>query len=238
VAFEILPAIDVAGGRLVSVSDGEVRELRAFGGSPVAAAEAFVAAGAGWLHVVDVDRANGGTPDVDMLRRLARAGANIQASGGIASRSDAEAVLQAGAHRVVLSSSILADRDGAAALIEALAGRAVVGIEADGVRIRPRGASSMELSLAGTLEWLRPLGAARYLYTAVSRVATLAGPDLDAVRASSRALDRPVLVAGGVRTVDDVRTIRALGPDAVEGCVVGRALYDGLDLAELRAAVL
>jgi phosphoribosylformimino-5-aminoimidazole carboxamide ribonucleotide (ProFAR) isomerase len=236
VTFEVLPAIDVAGGRLVRVSGGDVRPTRAFGGSPLVAARAFVEAGARRLHVVDVDRASGAPPDLDLIRALATAGAPIQASGGIASREAAVEALEAGADRVVLSSSVLVDHDLAAGLVHDLAERAVVGIEADGRSIRPRGGDAA-LPLAATLARLRSIGPARYLYTGLSRVATLAGPDLDGLRAGAAILGRPVLAAGGIRSVDDVCALRDLGPSVVEGCVIGRALYEGLDLSSVDAAL-
>jgi phosphoribosylformimino-5-aminoimidazole carboxamide ribonucleotide (ProFAR) isomerase len=236
VAFEILPAIDVAHGRLVSVSDGRVGELGAFGGSPLAAAEAFVLAGARWLHVVDVDRANGGEPDLALLSRLAGVGANVQASGGISSAVAAADAVEAGAARVVLSSSVLSNRRLTRETVDLLGPRAVLGVEADGDRIRPRGVVPVDLPLAETLAWLRPLGAARYLYTGLSRVATMTGPDLDGVRGVSELLGGPVLAAGGIRQIEDVRALHALGDGVVEGCVVGRALYEGLDLGPLLSA--
>jgi phosphoribosyl isomerase A len=233
VAFEILPAIDVAGGRLVSVSGGAVRPIDAFGGSPLAAAEAFVEAGATWLHVVDVDRANGGPADLDLARSLAGLGARVQASGGIASPDAARQALEAGAERVVVSSSVLSDRDAAREVIARLGSRGVVGIESDGRTIRPRARGSATLALGETLEWIRTLGPERYLYTSLARVASLAGPDVDAVKAASRSLGRPLIAAGGIRTVDDVETLVSLGSETVEGCVIGRALYDGLDLGSV-----
>jgi phosphoribosylformimino-5-aminoimidazole carboxamide ribonucleotide (ProFAR) isomerase len=235
VTFEILPAIDVAGGRLVSVSHGEVREVEAFGGSPLAAAEAFVEAGAAWLHVVDVDRSNGGEADLPLLRVLSDLGAGVQSSGGIASRLAAEGALRAGADRVVLSSSVLSDRPLTAELVDRLERRVVVGLEVEGGRLRPR-ARDLALPLGETLAWLASV-ADRYLYTGVSRVASLTGPDVSGVRAAAGTLGRPVLVAGGVRGVEDVRALRDLGPETVEGCVIGRALYEGLGLRDALAAV-
>jgi phosphoribosylformimino-5-aminoimidazole carboxamide ribonucleotide (ProFAR) isomerase len=235
VVFEILPAIDVASGRLVSVSGGRARPVDAFGGSPVAAAEAFVRAGARWLHVVDVDRADGREPDLELATALARLGASIQASGGIASLRAAHAALGAGAARVVLSSSVLSSRTATSELVRALGARAVVGIEADGDRIRPRAAHAVELRLEEPLAWLRSIAPARYLYTALARVASMAGPDVDGVRAVAAAVGGPVLVAGGIRTLDDVRALRDLGSSIAEGCVVGRALYEGVDVRDVLA---
>jgi phosphoribosylformimino-5-aminoimidazole carboxamide ribonucleotide (ProFAR) isomerase len=236
VAFEILPAIDVSGGRLVSVSEGRVRPLGAFGGSPVSAAEAFVAAGASWLHLVDVDRAQGRPPDTRLLGELAWLGVPVQASGGIVTAAAAKEALQAGAARVVLGSALLEDRELLARLLADLDERAVIGIEADGDAVRPRSAGAATLPLAGTLKWLRTLGPARYLLTDLSRVARLGGPDLEGVRAAAASLGRPVLVAGGVRGVEDVLALRSLGARTVQGCVLGRALYEGLDLREVLEA--
>jgi len=110
-----------------------------------------------------------------------------------------------------------------------------VGIEADGPTIRPRGATGRELALWDTLLWLASLDVARYVFTEVGRVGELAGPDLDGIWALATHTERPVLAAGGIRSVDDVRAVAALG-GTVEGAIVGRALHEGLDLAEaLRA---
>jgi phosphoribosyl isomerase A len=239
VTFEILPAIDVAGGRLVSVSAGEVRRIEAFGGSPLAAAEAFVGAGAGWLHVVDVDRANGGEPDLALLSRIAALDVSVQASGGIETPATARDALGAGAGRVVLGSSVLADVDALRGLVEDLGERCVVGIEADGEVVRPRSRSSgdLELPLVETLEVVRELGAVRYLYTGLRRVAGLDGPDLSGIETAARILGRPVIAAGGVRGIEDVLALHDLGPDVVEGVIVGRALQEGADLGSILTAV-
>ena len=234
-AFEVLPALDVADGRLVAAFGGRVRPIAAFGGSAIAAAEAFVAAGARWLHVVDVDRSAGREPDLHLLVRLSMLGASVQASGGIESVAAAEQALEAGASRVVLGSGVLADRASIADAIGRLGDRAVVGIEADGDLIRPRSGAE-PLRLRETLGWLRSARAARYLYTGVGRVARLSGPDLDGAVLAAQLLGHPVLVAGGIRGVDDVLALRDLGASVVEGVVVGRALYEGLDLREVLAA--
>jgi len=234
VAFEVLPAIDVAGGRLVSASRAGVRPIDAFGGSPMAAAEAFVEAGATWLHVVDVDRADGRPPDLETLRRLAGV-AFVQASGGIETLAAAADALDAGAARAVLGSAILADPASLADALGRLQDRVVVGVEADGELIRPRSAGARELPLRETLGWLRSTDALRYLYTGLGGVARLRGPDLEGARLAAEFLRRPVLLAGGVRGLDDVLAAHDLGPSVVAGVVVGRALYDGLDLREVLA---
>jgi len=236
VAFEVIPAIDVAGGRLVRVSASGTVPIPAFGGDPLAAARAFAEAGATRLHVVDVDLATTAEArNLEALGSIAELGVPVQASGGVTSASQVDALLSAGADRVVLGSAALAEREAAGRIVEAHGDRLCVGIEADGPVIRPRGGGGSELALWETLLWLADLDVARYLFTEVGRVGELAGPDLDGIWALATHTERPVLAAGGIRSVEDVRSVAALG-GTVEGVVVGRALHEGLDLGEaLRA---
>lgn len=234
--FAVIPAVDVSGGRLArSTASGPV-PLDAFGGDALRAAQAFVDAGATWIHVVDMDRAlTGSSANGDVLGRIAGLGVPVQASGGLASAADVQAALEAGATRAVLGSAGLADRDGVRALIERHGEALVVGIETDGSRIVPRGGEGAELPLWETLVWLGDLEVPRYLHTEVGRVGGLGGPDLDGVWALAKATGRPVLAAGGIRSLEDLRALAGLEA-GVEGAIVGRALYEGLDLRTARAA--
>ena len=228
-SFEVIPAIDVAAGRLVRLSGGEMAPVEAFGADPLAAASSFVDAGARRLHLVDVDLATSGVAqNLDVLHAVAALGVPVQGSGGVTSGPQVEALLSAGAERVVLGSAGLVDRDGAEALIATHAERLCVGVEADGAAIRPRGAGS-ELPLWDTLVWLSGLDVRRYVFTEVGRVGELGGPDLDGIWALATHTERPVLAAGGIRSVEDLRAVAGLG-GSVEGAIVGRALYEGLDL--------
>jgi phosphoribosyl isomerase A len=234
--FEVIPAIDVAGGQLARLSSSGPVPLAAFGGDPIAAARAFIEDGAAWIHVVDVDHAlTGAAIDADLLKRISGLGVRVQASGGLSNAAEVETALEAGARRAVLSSSGLTDRDGARALIEVHGEALVVGIEADGSRIVPRGTGSVELPLWETLEWLGDLAVARFLHTEVGRTGRLRGPDLDGVWALARSTNRPVLASGGIRGLEDLRSLAGLDA-GVEGAVVGRALHEGLDLRAARAA--
>jgi phosphoribosylformimino-5-aminoimidazole carboxamide ribonucleotide (ProFAR) isomerase len=233
VGFEVIPAIDVSGGRLARFTTEGPVAIEDFGGDPVTAAESFLSAGAGWLHLVDMDLAFTGTAlnidTVMAVRRVALfAGAKIQAGGAIARQDDVDHLLDVGADRVVLGSSILVDRELVERLTVTLGERIVVGLEVDGDRIRSRGRDPVDLALGETLSWLADTRCARFLLTAVRRVGSLAGPDLGALE-SVLALGRPVVAAGGIADLDDLRAVRAAGG---EGAVVGRAAMEaGLDLA-------
>ncbi len=232
--FEVIPAIDVAGGRLARLHGGEVVPVEAFGGDPVAAGLAFVAAGATWLHVVDLDLATTGNPaNLGVLERLAVLGARVQASGGIARLEAVEAALGAGADRVVLGSGVFAAGWLPAALTGPLADRLVLGLEVEGAAVRPRGRTAGEWPLDEILGRLAGAPPRRALVTAVARVGGTAGPDLDAIAAVAGSLAAPVLAAGGIATPEHVRVVAALG---VEGAIVGRALYEGVAYAEFLGA--
>ena len=230
-SLEVIPALDIAAGHLVRIDRSGAIPVKAFESDPFTAASAFVRAGATRLHLVDVDLARSGeVENLPTLRAVCQLGVPVQASGGVRSRAHVEGLLSAGAERVVLGSAPLADRDEAEVLAREFGARLVVGIEADGPVVKPRG-SDVELALLDLLEWLARIEVCRYLFTEVGRVGALEGPDLDGIRAFAGYSAVPVLLAGGVRGVDDVRAVAALG-GRIEGVVIGRALYEGLGLEE------
>ena len=237
-AFEVIPAIDVAGGRLARLTQEDVVPIEAFGGDPLAAARSFAEAGATWAHMVDLDLARTGQPqNLGLVTRIGELGLSVQASGGLTSGSQIAAALDAGASRAVLSSGALGFREATEKLVAGLGDRLVVGIEADGPMIAPRARQARPLPLWDTVAWLGGLEVSRYLFTEVGRVGALEGPDLDGIWALATHTGRPVLASGGVRSVADVRAVGGLGAN-VAGVVVGRALYEGgLDLREALAAV-
>lgn len=232
-SFEVIPAIDVSGGRLALFTPEGPRPTEAFGGDPLAAAHAYREAGARWIHVVDLDLAFGGTfGNLDVVTAAAEVGLAVQASGGIARAADATAALVAGARRVVLGSASLLDEAEAERTIVTLGDRGVVGIEVEGGRIRPRGRTDGDLPLVETLGWLSAIGASRFLVTAVSRVGVGTGPDLDILRRAVRS-GRPTYAAGGIATLTHLGEVRSAG---AAGAVVGRAALEGvLDLGRALA---
>jgi phosphoribosylformimino-5-aminoimidazole carboxamide ribotide isomerase len=234
--FEVIPALDVAAGRLVHIDRSGTIPVEAFEADPLTAATAFVRAGATRLHLVDVDLARSGeVENLPTLRAVCELGVPVQASGGVRSRAHVEALLSAGAERVVLGSAALADRHEAEVLARVFGDRLVVGIEADGPVVKPR-CSDLELPLWDVLVWLAQIEVRRYLFTEVGRVGGLEGPDLDGIWAFAEYSAAPVLLAGGIRSADDVRAVAALG-GRIEGVVIGRALYGGLGLDEALAAI-
>jgi phosphoribosylformimino-5-aminoimidazole carboxamide ribonucleotide (ProFAR) isomerase len=234
-AFEVLPAIDVAGGRLARYTPAGPEPVEAYNGDPIVAAQAFADAGARWIHVVDMDLAfSGEARSLEVLRSIAALGVRVQAAGAIASDVEIQAALDAGCARVVLGSAALADMAAASASIGRFGDLLAVGIEVDGDRVRARGRRTTDLPLAGVLRSATAAGATRFVVTAVSRVSTLTGPELEAL-AGVLVCERPVIAAGGIATLDDLVALRDAG---AEGAIVGRAaLEGGLDLRNAIASL-
>ncbi|MEP7060631.1 MAG: HisA/HisF-related TIM barrel protein, partial [Actinomycetota bacterium] len=162
--FQVIPAIDVAGGALaVYTADGPV-PVASFDGDPLTAARAYVAAGVRWIHVVDMDLAFDGTPaNLGVIKEIAALGVRIQASGGVRDPAVIDGMLAAGASRVVLGSGAFADEGVAQELIAVHGDRLVLGVEVEEGRIRSRGADPVDLELVETLGWLAAAGAKRFL---------------------------------------------------------------------------
>lgn len=221
--FTIYPAIDVLDGRVVRLEQGRREHVTVEGGDPVAAAERFVAEGAEWLHLVDLDGAFDGAPDLALLRRVAGCGVPVQVGGGYRTAALVGQALDAGASRVLvgtgaLSASFLDDvvshfGEAVGAAIDARDGRvAIKGWTVTGA-VAPRRVA----------EHCAAAGVARLAVTAIHRDGTLAGPDL-ALLEDVLAAGLPVIAAGGISSLADIRAVRELG---CEGAVVGSALWRG-----------
>lgn len=222
-SFTLYPAIDVLRGRVVRLREGRREEVTVEGGDPVAAAERFAAGGATWLHLVDLDGAFEGAPDLALLRRVAGIGPRVQVGGGYRSADLVAAALDAGATRVLLGTAALDER-----VLRDAVGRfgdaAAVAVDArDGVVVVEGWTSAGDISPRALADRCAALGVARLLVTATRRDGTLAGPDLRLLEDVLGA-GLPVIAAGGVASLDDVRALRELG---CEGAVAGSALWLG-----------
>lgn len=224
--IEVMPAVDVLGREAVRLERGAYAQVVERAESPGALAARYAAAGAGWVHVVDLDGARAGGVRPGLVRDIATAapGLRIQASGGIRSLADAEALLAAGAERVVVGTAAVVQP---APWVVAFADRVVVALDVRDGEVRTRGwTDGTGLRLDQALDAARAAGVLTVLLTAIDRDGTLAGPDLallrQAVAPSGGSSTGPaVLAAGGIRCAADVSAVAATGAHAA---VVGRAL--------------
>jgi phosphoribosylformimino-5-aminoimidazole carboxamide ribotide isomerase len=237
----VYPAIDLRGGRCVRLREGDFARETVYGDDPVAMARRWVDAGATWLHVVDLDGAVAGRPvQLALVRAVCAAVAvPVQVGGGIRTAADADAVLGAGARRVVVGTMAIREPDACAALCGANPGRVAVGLDAQGGRARVAGwLEGSDADVVALAPTVAAMGAACIVYTDIGRDGTEQGPDLDGTRAVARAAGIPVIASGGVGTTEHVRAVAALAAEGVDGVIVGRALYTGaVDLGAALAAV-
>lgn len=227
--LEILPAIDLLGGRCVRLSQGDYDRISVYGEDAGVVAASFVAAGAQRVHVVDLDGARAGRPhNRDAVRAIVTAAKDVpvQLGGGMRSIEAIEEALGLGVERAILGTAALRDP----ALVREAArrhpGRIAVGIDARAGRVAVEGwletSNVVALDVARCFE---DVGVAALIYTEIARDGMGTGPDLDATAALAGAVSIPVIASGGVGSEDDVR--RAAATPGIAGLIIGKALYEG-----------
>ena len=218
--IEVIPAVDVLGVDAVRLRRGVYDDIVERPGDPAELAARFAAGGARRIHLVDLDGARSGRVRPELVRLLARtvAPARLQASGGIRALAAAEAMLEAGAERVIIGTAAFPDPSPWAA---ALGDAAVVALDVREGTVRSSGwTSASGLTLTDAVDRCLSGGIVRVLCTAIDLDGTLAGPDLELI-ASVAASGLRVLAAGGIRSRADVAALAASGAEAA---IVGRAL--------------
>lgn len=226
-ALVLLPAVDVADGQAVRLVQGVAGSETSYG-DPMAAAEAWQAAGAEWIHLVDLDAAFGRGENRRLLADLVgRLDVRVEMSGGIRDGATLQAALATGCARVNIGTAALEDPQWCAEVIATHGDRVAIGLDVRGTTLAARGWTMAGGELFDVLARLDAEGCARYVVTDVGRDGTMTGPNLDLLRNVCAATDRPVVASGGVSSLADLRAIAALVPDGVEGAIVGKALYAG-----------
>jgi phosphoribosylformimino-5-aminoimidazole carboxamide ribotide isomerase len=220
--MEVIPAIDLLGREAVRLEQGDYARVREYG-DPATLAGRFAAAGARWIHVVDLDGARAGLIRPVVVQALVHAAspALVQASGGVRSAADAQTLVRAGAGRVVVGTAAWTFLD---ELVSSLGERLVVALDVrDGV-VRTRGWTEGELEVDEAIDRCVAGGVPRLLCTAIERDGTLQGPNVELVHRVVARSALPVLAAGGIRSEADLDALRNAG---AEGAIVGRALLEG-----------
>jgi 1-(5-phosphoribosyl)-5-[(5-phosphoribosylamino)methylideneamino] imidazole-4-carboxamide isomerase/N-(5'phosphoribosyl)anthranilate isomerase len=224
----LLPAVDVAGGKAVRLTQGAAG-TETFHGDPVDAALDFARQGASWIHLVDLDAAFGRGNNTAILRKVIKQvkGVRVELSGGIRDDATLEAALDSGASRINLGTAALENPEWAADVIARYGEAIAVGLDVRGTTLAARGWTEDGGDLWKVLERLEAAGCSRYVVTDVTKDGTLKGPNLDLLRQVTSRTPKPVVASGGVSSLDDIAALRALVPLGVEGAIVGRALYAG-----------
>lgn len=235
----VYPAIDLRKGRVVRLQYGDPERETVHSDDPVATATRWQAAGAAWLHVINLDGALGeATLALESLRALAGVGLPVQFGGGLRSLDDAARALDAGAARVILGTLVVDQPELAAEAVERFGPEAVVvALDARGEQVTTHGWQQVSAWTPAALgQRFAGMGVRHALYTDVSRDGVLTGVNVESTAQLARDTGLDVIASGGVASLDDLRALRATG--AVAGVIIGKALYAGVFSLEdaLRAA--
>lgn len=226
----LLPAIDLKNGSCVRLRQGDMAQATVFDASPSDQAQRFAEQGCEWIHIVDLDGAFAGHPvnaeAVECI--LAAVDVRIELGGGIRSLETVKMWLDKGVSRVILGTIALRNPDFVKRACDLYPGRIAVGIDAKNGMVAVEGwAETSQISDVELAEKFESAGVDVLIYTDISRDGVLQGPNLAATTRLSERISTPVIVSGGVSTLDDLRACRAEAEKNLAGVIVGRAIYDG-----------
>ncbi|MGE0254785.1 MAG: 1-(5-phosphoribosyl)-5-[(5-phosphoribosylamino)methylideneamino]imidazole-4-carboxamide isomerase [Alphaproteobacteria bacterium] len=236
----LYPAIDLKGGQCVRLLRGDMAQATVYGDDPAAQARSFAAAGAQWLHVVDLDGAFAGQAVNGAAVRgilAAVAPLPVQLGGGIRDRAGIERWLDAGIARVILGTVAVRDPTLVRDAARAWPGRVAVGIDARRGMVAVEGwAEETQMEAVDLARRMADAGVAAIIYTDIERDGALQGANVAATAALARACGVPVIASGGIGSLADIGAVKAEAASGIDGVIVGRALYDGrVALAEALA---
>jgi phosphoribosylformimino-5-aminoimidazole carboxamide ribotide isomerase len=229
--MDLYPSIDLRAGQVVRLARGDYDQQTVYDDDPVAVARRFDAAGARWIHVVDLDAArDGGNPNLEVIEAIcANVGARVQTGGGVRTVDDASERFAAGVARVVVGSAAVEHPEVVSELSTLHPGQVAVGLDARGRDVAIHGwTDATGLDLIGLAQRFDGPGIGAVIVTDITRDGMLSGPALDQLGAVVAAITAPVIASGGVATADDLRALAALevGGRRLAGAIVGRAIYE------------
>ena len=225
----LYPAIDIRGGQAVRLLQGDYERETAYDADPADAARRWAEDGAAFLHVVDLDGAKAGRPqNLEAVRRIADAvDCPIQVGGGLRDPASLEAVLAAGAARVVIGTAALRDPEFLARALRDHGGDVVVSLDARAGEVSLEGwTEAGGRHAAEVAAELGEGGVQRYLFTSIDVDGTMEGPAIDELNEVAEATGAQVIASGGVGNLDDLELLARVAAPNVEGAIVGRALYE------------
>lgn len=231
----LFPAVDIKDGQCVRLRQGRKDEVTVFSADPLSMARHWAGLGARWLHVIDLDGAFDGRPkNFELVASICSAlSIPVQLGGGVRDLETAKAYIDAGVQRLIIGTMALEDQQGFSRLCSALPGRIGVSLDAVDGRLKTKGwVQDAGLTVTDVLPRLTEQGAAFIIYTDIGRDGMQSGVNLDALGRLLDQTELPVIIAGGVATLEDVQALAPLENRGLEGIITGRAIYAGsLDFA-------
>ncbi|HEY3396467.1 MAG TPA: 1-(5-phosphoribosyl)-5-[(5-phosphoribosylamino)methylideneamino]imidazole-4-carboxamide isomerase [Armatimonadota bacterium] len=226
----IFPAIDLSEGQVVRLRQGDMAQKTVYSADPAAQARAWEDQGAEVLHLVDLDGAMAGEPrNLKAVEKIVETvSIPCELGGGLRTADQVGQVLDLGVQWAIMGTSALRDRPALEAALAAHGERVIVGIDAkDGMVAVAGWVEASTVSAYELAAEVARLGVGRIIFTDIATDGMMKGPNLEAMRQMCQAVSVPVIASGGVTTLADVVALRALQPEGLLGCIIGRALYDG-----------
>jgi phosphoribosylformimino-5-aminoimidazole carboxamide ribotide isomerase len=235
--MDILPAIDLRGGKCVRLIQGQYDRQITYKDDPVAQAMEFYNAGARWLHLVDLDGAKAGySVNTEIISQIVKeTPIQVELGGGIRDEQTIKQMLHLGLKRVILGTKAIEEFEWFSEMAYQFSGRLVLGLDARGLTLAKEGwLQQAGEDLISFAQKAAGLPIAAIIYTDISKDGMMAGPNLERTRQLVEAVSIPVIASGGVTTIEDVENVKSIG---AAGAIIGRSLYEGtIDLKEAIAA--
>jgi phosphoribosylformimino-5-aminoimidazole carboxamide ribotide isomerase len=235
--MQVIPAIDLRGGKCVRMEQGILETSTAYDGDPIDRAKAFVQAGARRLHVIDLDGALGSGENQTAVEGICRAvDVPVQVGGGIRAVKQAEAAFSAGATEIIIGTLLVEDERMARHIIGRFPGKVFAAIDARGDEVATRGwQERTPVNRDALVKRVAQWGVQRILFTEIRRDGMGEGYDVEALNEVANAAEVKITASGGARSIEDLLALKRSVPLTVDSCIVGSALYKGT--IDLKAAI-
>ena len=234
----IYPAIDIRGGRCVRLTEGRFDAETVFADDPAEMALKWAGLGAEFLHVVDLDGALAGEgKNVPVIERILQSvSIPVQLGGGIRNLETIEKLLSLGVSRLILGSAAVKNPQLVEEACKKYPGHIAVGIDAKNGDVAIEGwGKGSGVAATELAKKMAAYGVETIIYTDISRDGMLSGVNVEATAALARACGVPIIASGGVASLEDIRRVKAVESDGVQGCIIGKAIYTGA--VDLKAAL-
>jgi phosphoribosylformimino-5-aminoimidazole carboxamide ribotide isomerase len=231
--MEVIPAIDLMGGKCVRLIQGEYHRRITYGDDPVKQAMIFVDAGAKWLHVVDLDGARvGESINFETIQAItSQVDMNVEVGGGIRDEETIRMMLDAGVKRLIIGTAAVSRFEWFTEMADKFSHKLAFGLDSRGSKVAIQGwTRELPQKLLDFATQAADLPLAAIIYTDISKDGMMAGPNFERTKSLADAVEIPVIAAGGVTSVEDVTKLKELG--GIAGAIIGRAIYEGtIDIA-------
>ncbi len=235
--LQIWPAIDLCGGRCVRLIQGDYQQETVYGQDPVAMAHRWESEGADFLHIVDLDAARSGEPlNRTAIQSIASATQlTLQVGGGIRDEAGIKTLIEAGVSRLVVGTQAIKKPDWFRTMCEKYPNKLVLGVDARNGFVATDGWLDVsQVTAAAIVTDFREVPLAAIVFTDIATDGMLSGPNIESLKKLREFVTAPLIASGGIHSVEDIRNLARV---PVDGCIVGKAFYEGhLSLEDALAA--